>query len=195
MEPKTITSEGNRERATGNSFLFPLLLVTRSRQLLRGMFWVGYKSPSKTFCSLFPIPCSLLNVTCTKHGKPYGLSNIGGWVWVGWPQRKRNCPEGKGCWRKQKPWVMQGIGVNIPYIERWQTANWSSTINQSKAISPGWKIGSGMTSAQRNRFFPWASINWKSVKKRVRNLRQRIYRATENGQWNKVRSLMKLMLR
>jgi RNA-directed DNA polymerase len=31
--------------------------------------------------------------------------------------------------------------------------------------------------------------------KHVRNLRQRIYRATQNGQWNKVRSLMKLMLR
>ncbi len=41
----------------------------------------------------------------------------------------------------------------------------------------------------------WESINWKLVKKRVRNLRQRIYRATVNGQWNKVRSLMKLMLR
>ena len=41
----------------------------------------------------------------------------------------------------------------------------------------------------------WFSINWKAVKKRVRNLRQRIYRATQNGQWNKVRSLMKLMLR
>jgi RNA-directed DNA polymerase len=41
----------------------------------------------------------------------------------------------------------------------------------------------------------WASIDWKLVKKRVRNLRQRIYRATQNGQWNKVRSLMKLMLR
>lgn len=41
----------------------------------------------------------------------------------------------------------------------------------------------------------WASLNWKSIKKRVRNLRQRIYRATENGQWNQVRSLMKLMLR
>jgi len=41
----------------------------------------------------------------------------------------------------------------------------------------------------------WSSINWKAVKKRVRNLRQRIYRATQNGQWNKVRSLMKLMLR
>jgi RNA-directed DNA polymerase len=41
----------------------------------------------------------------------------------------------------------------------------------------------------------WATINWKLVNKRVRNLRQRIYRATQNGQWNKVRSLMKLMLR
>lgn len=41
----------------------------------------------------------------------------------------------------------------------------------------------------------WADINWKLVKKRVRNLRQRIYRATQYGQWNQVRSLMKLMLR
>jgi RNA-directed DNA polymerase len=41
----------------------------------------------------------------------------------------------------------------------------------------------------------WATINWKSVRKRVRNLRQRIYRATQNQQWNRVRSLMKLMLR
>jgi len=41
----------------------------------------------------------------------------------------------------------------------------------------------------------WADINWKLVLKRVRNLRQRIYRATQNGQWNKVRSLMKLALR
>lgn len=40
----------------------------------------------------------------------------------------------------------------------------------------------------------WADINWKLVKKRVRNLRQRIYRATQNNQWNQVRSLMKLML-
>lgn len=41
----------------------------------------------------------------------------------------------------------------------------------------------------------WASINWKLIKKRVRNLRQRIYRATKKGKWNQVRSLMKLMLR
>lgn len=41
----------------------------------------------------------------------------------------------------------------------------------------------------------WADINWKSVKSNVRKLRQRIYRATQKGEWNKVRSLMKLMLR
>ena len=41
----------------------------------------------------------------------------------------------------------------------------------------------------------WHSIQWKRVKKRVRNLRGRIYRATQQGQWNRVRSLMKLMLR
>ncbi|EKD05782.1 MAG: group II intron reverse transcriptase/maturase [Limnospira sp. PMC 1291.21] len=41
----------------------------------------------------------------------------------------------------------------------------------------------------------WADINWKSIKKNVRKLRQRIYRATQNGEWKKVKSLMKLMIR
>ena len=41
----------------------------------------------------------------------------------------------------------------------------------------------------------WSDIDWKTVKQRVRNLRQRIYRATREGQWNRVRSLMKLMIR
>lgn len=41
----------------------------------------------------------------------------------------------------------------------------------------------------------WASINWQTVDKRVRNLRRRIFRAAQNKKWNQVRSLMKLMLR
>lgn len=41
----------------------------------------------------------------------------------------------------------------------------------------------------------WSGLDWKTVRKRVRNLRRRIYRAKQNGQWNKVKSLMKLMLR
>ena len=41
----------------------------------------------------------------------------------------------------------------------------------------------------------WHSIDWKLVRKSVKNLRQRIYRASLNRQWNQVRSLTKLMLR
>jgi RNA-directed DNA polymerase len=41
----------------------------------------------------------------------------------------------------------------------------------------------------------WFDIQWQAVEMRVRNLRQRIFRATKNKQWNQVRSLMKLMLR
>ena len=41
----------------------------------------------------------------------------------------------------------------------------------------------------------WSLIPWDSVDKRIRKLRQRIFRATREQKWNVVRSLMKLMLR
>jgi RNA-directed DNA polymerase len=41
----------------------------------------------------------------------------------------------------------------------------------------------------------WSDINWKTVNKRIKNLRQRIYRATQEKRWNQVRSLMKLLMR
>jgi len=41
----------------------------------------------------------------------------------------------------------------------------------------------------------WEAIAWRPIEERVRKLRQRIFRATKSGQWNKARSLMKLMLR
>jgi len=41
----------------------------------------------------------------------------------------------------------------------------------------------------------WNSIDWMKANRRVRNLRQRIFRATEQGDWRKVKSLQKLMLR
>jgi RNA-directed DNA polymerase len=91
---------------------------------------------------------------------------------------------------------MREIGVQtLPYVERQQTSSRSSTINRSKGTESPVKdrvckdIGAGKPLKD------WADINWKLVKKRVRNLRQRIYRATQHGQWKQVRSLMKLMLR
>ncbi len=41
----------------------------------------------------------------------------------------------------------------------------------------------------------WTSVNWRKVNRQVRNLRQRIFRATQTGNWKTVRSLQKLMLR
>ena len=41
----------------------------------------------------------------------------------------------------------------------------------------------------------WDSIDWRSREDSVRRLRQRIFKATQAGDWAKVRSLQKLMLR
>jgi RNA-directed DNA polymerase len=41
----------------------------------------------------------------------------------------------------------------------------------------------------------WTAIDWSKVNRKVKNLRRRIYRATQEGQWNQVRSLKKLMMR
>jgi len=91
---------------------------------------------------------------------------------------------------------MREIGVpTLPHVERRQTSSRSSTIKQCKGTESPVKdrvckdIGAGKPLED------WAAINWKLAKKRVRNLRQRIYRATQNSQWNRVRSLMKRMLR
>lgn len=41
----------------------------------------------------------------------------------------------------------------------------------------------------------WSHINWRKIHKAVRNLRQRIFLARKLGNWRKLRSLQKLMLR
>jgi len=41
----------------------------------------------------------------------------------------------------------------------------------------------------------WNSINWEMVNQKVKNLRQRIYRATQEGRHNQARSLKKLLMR
>jgi RNA-directed DNA polymerase len=56
----------------------------------------------------------------------------------------------------------------------------------------------GPTLANRTEKHPdtnWNAIDWHQQERRVRNLRQRIFRATQAGDWKRVRSLQKLMLR
>jgi RNA-directed DNA polymerase len=41
----------------------------------------------------------------------------------------------------------------------------------------------------------WQAIDWRHAHQVVRNLRQRIFKATARGDWKRVRSLQKLLLR
>jgi RNA-directed DNA polymerase len=41
----------------------------------------------------------------------------------------------------------------------------------------------------------WQAIDWRQAHQVVRNLRQRIFKATARGDWKRVRSLQKLLLR
>jgi len=41
----------------------------------------------------------------------------------------------------------------------------------------------------------WNTVNWREANRNVRNLRQRIFRASQAGDWAKIRSLQKLLLR
>lgn len=41
----------------------------------------------------------------------------------------------------------------------------------------------------------WSQINWRKIRKNVRNLQQRIFRARKLGQWKQLRRLQKLLLR
>jgi RNA-directed DNA polymerase len=51
------------------------------------------------------------------------------------------------------------------------------------------------TNGLKRRLENWNQVNWKKVNKLVRNLRQRIFRARKLGDFRKLRSLQKLMLR
>ena len=41
----------------------------------------------------------------------------------------------------------------------------------------------------------WHDVNWQNAYDKVRNLRRRIFKATESNDWRKVRNLQRLMLR
>ncbi|GET44309.1 RNA-directed DNA polymerase [Microseira wollei NIES-4236] len=56
-------------------------------------------------------------------------------------------------------------------------------------------VSTTTTNGLKKRLEDWNQVNWKKVSKLVRNLRQRIFRARKLGNFRKLRSLQKLMLR
>ena len=63
-------------------------------------------------------------------------------------------------------------------------------IHQGKSWMQGPSLANG-TEKQTD----WNAIDWRKANRTVRNLRHRIFRATQEGNLNKVRSLQKLMLK
>lgn len=78
--------------------------------------------------------------------------------------------------------------------ERLQTSGWCSTnISARECTVPKDRVVTDIGSVEPTD--EWSTIDWNHTETRVNNLRRRIFRATKEQQWNKVRSLVKLMLR
>jgi len=56
-------------------------------------------------------------------------------------------------------------------------------------------VSTKATNGLKRQLEDWSQINWRKVNKLVRNLRQRIFRARKLGNFRRLRSLQKLMLR
>lgn len=52
-----------------------------------------------------------------------------------------------------------------------------------------------LTANVTERTHDWHSVNWRETNRRVRNLRRRIFKATQNGDKRKIRNLQRLMLK
>jgi len=55
--------------------------------------------------------------------------------------------------------------------------------------------GVGVVNGPEDEVTDWLSIDWRQVEDDVERLRQRIFTATRNGDFKKVRNLQKLMVR
>ncbi len=51
-----------------------------------------------------------------------------------------------------------------------------------------------LINGQNKQLEDWSQINWRKSNKVVKNLRQRIFRARQLGNWKRLRNLQKLML-
>src|SRR5579863_5565709 len=57
------------------------------------------------------------------------------------------------------------------------------------------RIANGPEDQPRDVPVQWDKVDWRAQEEQVRRLRQRIFKATQEGDWPKVRNLQKLMLR
>lgn len=56
-------------------------------------------------------------------------------------------------------------------------------------------LSNNLINGHEGQLSDWSQVNWHKVRKNVRNLQQRIFRARQFGQWKQLRRLPKLLVR
>lgn len=111
--------------------------------------------------------------------------------------RKVQRPAGKGYGRKRRLLGNRGDradnGDTQP--ERVLTSRWSRKKEERKTRKMTDTIGQEIASDGHHRPTDWVQIDWRKAERTVRSLRFRIFRAAQQQNWKKVKSLTRLMLR
>jgi len=94
-------------------------------------------------------------------------------------------PEPKG-----KLDAMTGYSFSTPV---WDGGTWVTPV--VAGVTGRARIANGPEDQPRNATAQWDRIDWRAQEERVRRLRQRIFKASQEQDWPTVRSLQKLMLR
>src|SRR5215467_9239713 len=94
-------------------------------------------------------------------------------------------PEPKG-----KLGTMTGYSFSTPV---WEGGQWTAPV--VAGVTATARIVNGPEDQPRNAPAQWDRIDWRAQEEQVRRLRQRIFKAAQEGDLAKVRSLQKLMLR
>ena len=85
---------------------------------------------------------------------------------------------------------MTGYSFSTPV---WDGGQWTASVIAEVTATA--RIANGPEDQPRNAAGQWDKIDWRAQEEQVRRLRQRIFTATREQDWPRVRNLQKLMLR
>ena len=86
--------------------------------------------------------------------------------------------------------TMTGYSFTTPV---WEGGQW--TAPAVAGVTAAARIVNGPEDQPRNAPVQWDNIDWRTQEEQVRRLRQRIFTASQEQDWPRVRNLQKLMLR
>jgi len=85
---------------------------------------------------------------------------------------------------------MTGYSFSTPV---WDGGTWVTPV--AAEVTGQARIANGPEDQPRDAPAQWDRTDWRAQEEQVRRLRQRIFKASQEGDWPKVRNLQKLMLR